>query len=101
MAQLHEVHIPETWTAVTAENFVYRLAAECGVTKEWIVQWSSFRYPDPYFIHRTWKKITKLVRGPDSLVNYCVPGGICLVITTGCNEKAFGGLDHATGPQED
>jgi hypothetical protein len=94
---LYEVEISKNWNWRALENFLYRLAAECNVDREWIPWWSSFRSPGVAWVDKIFATLTNAFRPPLDLhlTNECVPGGRCFVISMGCSANAFDGLNPA------
>ena len=94
---LYEIEISKNWSSRALDNFLYRLAAECNVDREWIPWWSSFRSPEVPWVDKAFTRLANAFRPPLDLhlTNECVPGGRCFVISMGCSANAFDGLNPA------
>jgi hypothetical protein len=67
---LYVIHVPHSWSQDHLEEQFYKWADWCGVKRQWIPMWSSFR-----------------VRWLSRPRSECRPGGRCIILSQRCDRR--------------
>jgi hypothetical protein len=97
--KLYVIQLSKLLTAHELDDHQYRWAAHCGIEKDWIPYWSSWK-ESASELHavKKFKSFIDWPRPPEdrTLVNDCGPGGTCFIISHDCDAEAISDFESVT-----